>query len=93
MKRFECSEERGALFDSLYLATCEPPRDPEARVTGHGGVLLAESDPERVAWRFTAVGNEMLAMEAHAEHMQDVREEIADEMRGERAREYADRSW
>ncbi len=51
-------------FDTLLEATIEPPRTPEAIVTGTGGVLAAASD-EKACWVYSAAGAAQIEREAN----------------------------
>jgi hypothetical protein len=62
--RYESPDDTGTPCSSLYIASCEPPQDPEARIVIGGGRLLAEAHPERCEWMFTAVGRAVIAIEA-----------------------------
>lgn len=63
--RFETSDDMGTECSSLYLASCEPPTDPESRIVLRGGRLLAEAHSERSEWVFSAVGLALIEIEAH----------------------------
>lgn len=62
--RYESSDDTGVECSSLYIASCEPPQDPEARIVIDRGLLLAEAHPERAEWVFTAVGAKVIEIEA-----------------------------
>lgn len=62
--RYESPDDTGIPCSSLYLASCEPPADPEARIVIDGGLLLAEAHPEKAEWVFTAVGSKVIEIEA-----------------------------
>ena len=62
--RFESSDDMGTECGSLYLASCEPPTDPESRIVLRGGRLLAEAHPERAEWMFSAIGKALIEIEA-----------------------------
>lgn len=91
--RYESSDDRGTPCSSLFLASAEPPTDPESRIVIGRGRLLAEAHPERCEWVFTAIGQAVIEIEARAEIRREIREEIADEMRGEAFDAIAERSW
>lgn len=62
--RFESSDDMGTECDSLCIASCEPPTDPESRIVLRGGRLLAEAHPERCEWVFSAIGLALIEIEA-----------------------------
>jgi hypothetical protein len=62
--RFETSDDRGTDCSTLFLASCEPPTDPESRICFRGGMLLAEAHPDRAEWVLSAVGKRRLEIEA-----------------------------
>jgi hypothetical protein len=62
--RYESPDDTGIPCSSLYIASCEPPRDPEARIVIDRGLLLAEAHPEKAEWVFTAVGCKVIEIEA-----------------------------
>lgn len=74
--RYESSDDRGTVCTSLMLASAEPPTDPESRIVQRGGRLLAECDPERCAWAFSAVGKARIEAEARAEYLRDVGDDV-----------------